>query len=184
MTPYKKFFILLLLWLAALHQKAWCQEFPSTKSFTPSDTTRTVEILPGVRKLEYRKVDSVTELQILTGNVRLRQGNSYFECDSCVINKRQNLFEAFGNVHINDADTAHVYSSYLRYLTDKKIAYLKNNVRLTDGKANLTTNDLEYDLNTKVGIYRNGGRVQNKKSVLTSMEGFYYADLKDVYFKK
>jgi lipopolysaccharide export system protein LptA len=184
MTLHKIPSIFLLLWLAASQHEAWCQELPTTKTFTPQDTTRTVEILPGVRRLEYRKVDSVTELQILAGNVRLKQGNSYFECDSCVINKHLNLFEAFGNVHINDADTADVYAGYLRYFTDKKIAYLTNNVRLTDGEGTLTTNDLEYDLNTKVGIYRNGGKVVNKKSVLTSQEGHYYADLKDVYFRK
>ena len=184
MTLHKIPSTFFLLWLAASQHAAWCQELPVTKTFTPQDTTRTVEILPGVRKLEYRKVDSVTELQILAGNVRLKQGNSYFECDSCVINKHLNLFEAFGNVHINDADTADVYAGYLRYFTDKKIAFLTNNVRLTDGEGTLTTNDLEYDLNTKVGIYRNGGKVVNKKSVLTSQEGHYYADLKDVYFKK
>ncbi|HET9747028.1 MAG TPA: OstA-like protein [Chitinophagaceae bacterium] len=162
----------------------FCQELPTTKTFTPSDTVRTVEILPGVRKLEYRKIDSVTEIQILAGNVRLKQGNSIFECDSCVITKRLNLFEAFGNVHINDSDTAHVWSDHLRYLTDRRIAYLDGNVKLTDGKGTLTTPTLEYDVNTKVGIYRNGGKVVNEKTVLTSEEGFYYADLKDVYFKK
>ena len=175
---------LVFLWLLSGSIYSFCQERPITKTFTPQDTTRTVEILPGVRKLEYRKVDSVTELQILAGNVKLRQGNSLFYCDSCVINKRLNLFEAFGNVHINDADTTDVYSGYLRYLTDKKIAYLTKNVILTDGKGKLTTNDLEYDLNTKVGIYKNGGTVFNKKTVLTSEEGYYYADLKDIYFKK
>jgi lipopolysaccharide assembly outer membrane protein LptD (OstA) len=72
----------------------------------------------------------------------------------------------------------------LRYLTDRKIAYLDGNVKLTDGKGVLTTPTLEYDMNTKVGIYRNGGRVVNKETVLTSEEGYYYADLKDVYFKK
>jgi lipopolysaccharide assembly outer membrane protein LptD (OstA) len=162
----------------------FCQELPTTKTFTPADTVRTVEILPGVRKLEYRKIDSVTEIQFLPGNVRLRQGNTIFECDSCVITKRINLFEAFGNVHINDSDTADVYSDHLRYLTDRKIAYLDGNVKLTDGKGVLTTPTLEYDMNTKVGIYRNGGRVVNKETVLTSEEGYYYADLKDVYFKK
>lgn len=160
------------------------QEMPITRAITPDDTTRLVEILPGVRKLEYRKLDNGTEIQILAGNVRLKQGNSYFYCDSCVINKSQNLFEAWGNVHINDADTADVYSNYLRYLTDKKVAYLTGNVRLTDGKGELRTNNLEYDLLTKVGIYRNGGTVFNKKSVLTSAEGYYYADLRDVYFRK
>ena len=181
----RKFFRpLLVLWLIISPAFLFCQELPTTKTFTPSDTIRTVEILPGVRKLEYRKIDSVTEIQILAGNVRLKQGNSIFECDSCVITKRLNLFEAFGNVHINDSDTTNVWSDHLRYLTDRKIAYLDGNVKLTDGKGTLTTQNLDYDVNTKVGIYRNGGKVVNEKTVLTSEEGFYYADLKDVYFKK
>lgn len=160
------------------------QQLPVTTPLTPQDTVRTVEILPGVKKLEYRKIDSVTEVQILSGNVRLRQGTSLFECDSCVINKRLNLFEAFGNVHINDSDTANVYANHLRYLTDQRIAYLDGRVKLTDGKGVLTTPYLEYDVNTKVGIYKKGGKVINKTTVLTSEEGYYYADLKDVYFKK
>jgi lipopolysaccharide export system protein LptA len=171
-----------LLWISQL--AAVCQVLPTTKTFIPEDTVRTVEILPGVRKLEYRKIDSITEIQILTGNVRLKQGTSLFECDSCVITKRLNLFEAFGNVHINDSDTANVYADHLRYLTDKRMAYLNNNVRLTDGKGILTTRYLEYDVNTKVGIYKKGGKVINKTTVLTSEEGYYYADLKDIYFKK
>ncbi len=184
MIPTKFIRFLLILSLFTSPLIIFCQELPTTKTFTPADTVRTVEILPGVRKLEYRKIDSVTEIQILAGNVRLKQGNSIFECDSCVITKRINLFEAFGNVHINDSDTAHVYSDHLRYLTDRKIAYLDGNVKLTDGKGVLTTPTLEYDMNTKVGIYRNGGRVVNKETVLTSDEGYYYADIKDVYFKK
>lgn len=184
MSLIKKNFFFNLLWLFGCPIFLFCQELPTTKTFTPEDTVRTVEILPGVRKLEYRRVDSVTEIQILAGNVRLKQGTSIFECDSCVITKRLNLFEAWGNVHINDSDTADVYSDHLRYLTDKRIAYLDKNVKLTDGKGVLTTQRLDYDVNTKVGIYRDGGKVVNNQTVLTSEEGFYYADLKDVYFKK
>ena len=144
--------------------------------------TRIVEILPGARKLEYIKVDSLTTLQILVGNVRLKQGNTIFSCDSCVINDSQKLFEAFGNVHIEE-DTTNVYSNYLRYLTDKRIAYLTGDVKLTDGHGTLTTNKLEYDVNTGIGIYREGGKVVNRQTVLTSTEGYYYSDMKDVYFK-
>src|SRR5438046_2454594 len=82
---------------------------------SPSDTLITVEILPGVRKLEFRKINDTTQLQILAGNVKLRQGTALFYCDSCVINNNSNTFEAWGNVHINDADTANVYASHLRY---------------------------------------------------------------------
>jgi lipopolysaccharide export system protein LptA len=184
MISKKNFLCLIAILLVAGFAGAYGQELPTTKTFTPQDTVRTVEILPGVRKLEYRKIDSVTEIQILAGNVMLKQGSSIFTCDSCVITKRLNLFEAFGNVHINDADTANVYADHLRYLTDRRIAYLNNNVTLTDGKGILVTNYLEYDVNTKVGIYRNGGKVESKKTIVTSEEGYYYADLKDVYFKK
>lgn len=157
--------------------------FNANHASSQADTVKRVEILDA-KKLELLKINDSTQLQILAGGVRLRQGRTLFYCDSCVINNSSHVFEAFGHVHINDADTANTYSDYLRYLTDKRVAYLQRNVRLTDGKATLTTENLEYDVDTKLGIYTNGGRVVNKKSVLTSVEGYYYADLKDVYFKK
>lgn len=163
----------------AIHSAAQVTVTPQPSS----DTTEPVEILPGVRKLEVRKLPDGTQLQILAGNVKLRQGNTLFSCDSCVLNNTLKVFEAFGNVHINDADTSNIYSDHLRYLMDKKIAYFNRNVRLTDGKGTLTTQELEYDVNTKIGIYRKGGKVVNKNTVLTSGEGYYYTDIKDIYFK-
>src|SRR5438477_4833423 len=160
-------------------QKAWSQQPVSPRA----DTIKKVEILEA-KKLELLKINDTTQLQVLTGNVRMRQANTLFYCDSCIINNSTHIFEAFGHVHINDADTANAFSDYLRYLTDKRIAYLQKNVRLTDGKATLTTDNLEYDVDTKLGIYTNGGKVVNKTSVLTSLEGYYYTDLKDIYFKK
>jgi lipopolysaccharide assembly outer membrane protein LptD (OstA) len=146
------------------------------------DTVNDVEILSS-KNLTILKVNDSTTLQILAGNVRLKQGTSLFNCDSCVINSNTRIFEAWGHVHINDSDTANIYASHLRYLIDKKLAYLDGGVSLTDGKGTLTTPDLEYDMTTNIGIYKNGGRVVNKKSILTSKEGYYYADLRDVYFK-
>lgn len=150
---------------------------------SPGDSLLTVEILPGVRKFEFRRVNDSTQLQILAGNVKLKQGTSYFDCDSCVINNNTRTFEAWGRVHVNDSDTTNIYSNHLRYLIDKKIAYLDGGVRLTDGKGTLTTPDLEYDMTTNIGIYTHGGRVVNKKTILTSREGWYYGGLKDIYFK-
>jgi lipopolysaccharide export system protein LptA len=148
-----------------------------------ADSSQPVDIL-NADHLYYKKIDPLTELKMLAGNVHLRQGKTLFDCDSCVINESGHIFEAFGNVHINDNDTTNVYSSYLRYLTNTKMAYLSGGVRLTDGHATLTTPDLEYDVTNKIGTYKNGGKVINKKSVLTSQEGIYYTDLKDIYFKK
>ncbi|MFL5742664.1 MAG: OstA-like protein, partial [Flavisolibacter sp.] len=68
--------------------------------------------------LSFKNPNPTTELKILSGNVELRQGNTLFWCDSCVINSNAHIFEAFGKVHINDNDTANVYSDYLRYFTN------------------------------------------------------------------
>jgi lipopolysaccharide export system protein LptA len=157
---------------------------PITTTSVAEDTLVTVEILPGVRKLEMRKVNDSTQLQILAGNVKLKQGTSLFWCDSCVINNNTNTFEAWGNVHINDSDTTNIYSKHLLYLIKKKLAYLDGGVTLTDGKGTLTTPDLEYDMQTSIGVYKHGGKIVNGETVLTSQEGQYFADLKDVYFRK
>ncbi|HEV7333730.1 MAG TPA: OstA-like protein [Flavisolibacter sp.] len=150
---------------------------------TPADTSSPVEILPGVRKLEYRKLADGTELQILAGNVRLRQGTTIFSSDSAVLNTTDKTFSGFGNVHINDSDTAHVWSNTLRYHYDRKYAYLTGNVRLTDGQGTLTTPSLEYDVARSIGTYNNGGKVVNKRTTVTSGAGIYYADMHDIYFK-
>lgn len=150
---------------------------------TPADSLLDVEILPGVRKLEFRKVNDSTQLQILAGNVALKQGTTFFYCDSCVINNNTKTFEAWGKVHVNDSDTTNIYSNHLRYLIDKKIAYLDGAVKLTDGKGTLTTPDLEYDMSTSIGIYKHGGKVVNKKTTLTSKEGQYFGGLRDIYFR-
>ena len=148
------------------------------------DTSNTVEILPGTKKMNLKTLPDGTQVQILVGNVRMRQGTTLFSCDSCVLNDAAKTFLAFGNVNINEGDTSQVWSNNLRYLYDKKYAYLNGNVRLTDGHGNLTTNTLEYDVARKIGIYKNGGKVVNAKTTVTSQEAIYYTDIKDVYFKK
>lgn len=147
-----------------------------------NDTSKVVEILSADR-YGYSKTDSLTELLLLVGKVALKQGGTIFYGDSVVFNKNNRLVEAFNNVHINDHDSVHAYSDYLIYHTDTKTAFLKKKVRLTDGTSTLYTEELQYDLTPRVGIYRQGGRVVNGTSVLTSDEGTYYADLKDFYFK-
>ncbi len=177
--------IFFLCWLTGIHN-LYAQvptNAPKTSTSVAADTMRLVEIL-SAKHLKLKTINDSVKLQILVGNVKLKQGTTLFMCDSCVINENNHLFEAFGHVHINDSDTANIYSGYMKYLTQTKIAYFKENVKLTDGKGELTTPELEYDMNTKIGVYTKGGRVKNKKTILTSDEGYYYADLKDVYFKK
>jgi lipopolysaccharide export system protein LptA len=156
----------------------------------PVDTVVPGKQINIIRALRYSavKVDSVTNLISLagdkSGDVVLKQENTWIYADSIVLNSLQNMLEAFGNVHINDADSVHTYAQYLKYLGKEKKAYLKTKVKLTDGKGVLTTDDLDYDVTLKIGVYRNGGKLVDKKTTLTSKEGYYYGETKDVIFKQ
>lgn len=146
------------------------------------DTGRLIRILKA-DKFTRVTIDSATEKFILVGHVLLQQGNTLFSCDSAVKDDKLNIIEAFGNIHINDGDSVNTYSQYLKFLGDTKIASLRKKVKLTDGKGVLTTEELDYDLNSKIGTYTNGGKLVNGSSVLTSKEGYYYADTREAYFK-
>lgn len=165
-------FILLLICTVARAQQA------------PADTTSTNQItIIKAASLNLVKKDSF-ELTTLTGGAEVQQDNTLFYADSIVLNRTLNVLEAFNHVHINDHDSVHTYSDYLKYLGRDKKAHLQGNVKLTDGKGTLTTSELDYDLNTKIGIYTKNGKVVTERSVLTSKEAFYYGETKDIYFKK
>ncbi len=159
------------------------QVVPPAPASPGADTMKIVQILRADR-YAFKKIDSVTELLLMVGNVSLKQDNTLFFGDSVVYNRRDKIVEAFKNVHINDNDSIDTYSQYLLYHTDTKVAFLKEKVLLTDGKSNLHTEELEYQMRDKIGIYRKGGKVINGTSTLTSHEGTYYADIKDIYFKQ
>lgn len=151
----------------------------------PSNTTDTVREFEIIRGPSMRtiRIDSLTTLQTIAGGAIIKQETTLFTSDSAVINPTTHIVEAFGNVHINQADSVQTYSDYLKYIGLEKTAYLKRNVKLTDKKGTLFTQDLDYNLNTGIGNYHNGGKVINRGNTITSSEGTYYADTKDVYFR-
>lgn len=147
-----------------------------------ADSIRSIQIIQG-KSLRFITIDSATSLETIAGNVIIKEGLTTFYCDSATINRRTNVVEAYGNIHINDNDSIHTYAQSLRYVGAERMAYLKKNVKLTDKKGTLYTDDLDYNLRTGIATYKNGGRITNEKTVLTSRDGVYYADTKDVYFK-
>ena len=161
------------LWLAGIVSATCCAQ----SSGMP------VEIIHADR-MDLQKVGDSTNLTILEGSVVMKQGKTTFKCNRCVKNDRANTFEAWGNVHINDADTTNIYANHLRYLTDKQIAYLDGKVKLTDGKVVLTTPSAEYNMTTNIATYKNGGKVVSEKTIITSKAANYFTDLKDAVFMK
>lgn len=155
---------------------------PLTATPAP-DSLRIIEIIKA-KSLRQKTLDSVNSIETAAGDVVIKEGLTTIYCDSVVIQHPANIVEAFGNVHINDNDSIHTYSQYMRYIGGERIAYLKKSVKLTDKKGVLLTDDLEYNLRTGIANYKGGGKVLNGKTVLTSTDGVYYADTKDVFFKK
>jgi lipopolysaccharide export system protein LptA len=157
---------------------SFAQVVPTPKA----DTVREFEILkgPSMRSIN---IDSVTTLQTIAGGAVIKQGTTIFSSDSVVINPVTHIAEAFGNVHINQADSVQTYAQYLKYIGTEKTAYLKKDVRLNDKKGTVFTQELDYNLGTGIGNYHNGGKVINGKTTITSKDGTYYSDTKDIYFK-
>jgi len=164
-----------------LAQKVLAQGSIQFKSKT-SDTIRTVYIWH-TDTLREKKIDSVTSVQSLFGNVKLQNEKTLFYCDSVAMNQSNNIIEAFGHVHINDSDTTDIYAQYMKYFVDKKYIIFQKNVSLTDKKGVLTTEELTYDMNNRIGTYGNGGKVVDGPTVITSRDGTYYAETQDVFFK-
>ncbi|HXB29733.1 MAG TPA: OstA-like protein [Puia sp.] len=146
-----------------------------------SDSIQTVFIWHSDTLRDFHK-DSVA-IQSLYGNVKLQSDKTFFYTDSLAMNHKDNFIEAFGHVHINDKDSTDIYSDYMKYFVDTRKIIFQKNVELKDGKGTLSTEELHYDMNLHIGDYYNGGKVVNKSTTVTSREGTYYADTKDVYFK-
>jgi lipopolysaccharide export system protein LptA len=134
-------------------------------------------------ELQYNEEGNVA-VRKLVGNVQLQQKDVTLFCDRADFYFQQNIVDAFGNVHIQQGDSINIYSETLHYDGNTKKSELNKNVRLTDSHMELTTDELDYDMNTRIASYLSGGTLVNDSAVLTSQHGYYFASTADVYFKK
>jgi lipopolysaccharide export system protein LptA len=176
-----------LFWLSVTIGILWLCGFFVHGSYSalaaPLDTSKntTVNIL-FARAANGTQTDSGT-IQKLIDSVVLQQGANLMRCDSAYLNLQTNNLEAFGNVTITQPGGTQVASDYLRYMGNKKLAYLKGNVALTDGRNSLWSEDLTYDVGTRTGVYNNGGTLQSDTTTVSSNEGTYNLNSKDARFK-
>ncbi|RYZ92517.1 MAG: hypothetical protein EOP47_30255, partial [Sphingobacteriaceae bacterium] len=116
-------------------------------------------------------------------NGTFQQDYSILRSDSAYFYPSENSFKAFGNVNINQGDTLNIYSDKLDYSGNTKTAILTDNVKMVDKDATLTTNYFTYNTATRIGTYTGGGKLINKENVLTSKNGYYFANSRDAYFR-
>lgn len=120
---------------------------------------------------EFRKDGE--RIRRLIGNVVFAQKTSTMYCDSSYYYVKDNVMEAFGNVRIVD-DSVTITSRKLIYNGQDRTSKLRENVVYTKGDQRLTTDFLDYNMDTEVGNYFNGGKLKDSVNVLTSNSGYYY----------
>jgi lipopolysaccharide assembly outer membrane protein LptD (OstA) len=115
-------------------------------------------------------------------------GSDTLYCDSAFFYTKKNSVEAFGDVVVRQADGTEAFADYMRYTGNNKTVYMRANrgreVQLSDGKENsLWSRDVDYNLVTKVGKYKNGGYLQSKSTQLSSNTGEYNMKTKEARFR-
>lgn len=163
-----------LVALLLLSFKSWSQKPADTSGKVPVDIIHTTYF-------EFRQTDSGSVNKFI-GDVQFRQGTDLLFCDSAYLVKEKNNIQAFGNVRIQQANGTEVLADYMSYTGNAKTAFLRGNVSLTNGTDNLWTEELTYNLTTRVGIYARGGTLQNGATTVSSINGLYNGKDKEARF--
>lgn len=122
-------------------------------------------------------------VQRLIGDVSFRHGNAIMTCDSAYLNDTDQTFEAFGNVHMVQADTINIYAKYLYYDGRTKLAQLRENVKLDKPNTTVYTDVLDYDRVANMAYYYEGGSVVDQQNTLTSVYGQFNPTTNDAEFR-
>ena len=126
------------------------------------------------------------DYQVLKGNVRFRRGDMYMFCDSAYFYAETSSLDAFGHVRMTQGDTLWVYSDVLHYYGEQGVAELRSNVRLENRSTTLLTDALDYEINSNVGYYFDGGTIVDNRNntELKSQFGRYELDTKQAEFSR
>ena len=116
------------------------------------------------------------------GKVAFQQEDVFLYCDSAYLFAENNYVNAYNNIHVVQGDTLHLYGDLLRYYGNTKIAEVRRNVTLIDKETTLTTESLDFNLDSNAGYYEQHGHVINGDNILDSRAGYYYSKSKHMYF--
>ncbi|MFM9944727.1 MAG: OstA-like protein [Bacteroidia bacterium] len=137
-----------------------------------------------INSAEYLAFDkNFANAERLVGHVSMSQGDMTLTCDSAWFWKDENRMEAFGQAFLNQAGGVKVWSDYMLYNGNTKMASANRNVRLTDGKMSLTTDAIQYDVSNKIAYYTTGGNIKDGENTMVSRSGSYHSKSREYFFK-
>lgn len=129
--------------------------------------------------------DQLIKARKLLGNVRFKHKDALMTCDSAYMFTQENRIKAYSNVVINQGDSVFLYGDSLDYNGDNAFARLRGAIKLIDSGQVLTTNHLDYNMETRTAYYLGGGTIVKKDSsgTLTSEKGYYNTATETFFFK-
>lgn len=152
----------------------------SSSSQNPSDTTY-IEIIKA-NQFEHTVIGK-EQVRKLTGEVQLQQKADEMTlwCDSAYYYLDKEIVEAQSRVHFKQGDSLDIYSDYLFFDDNKKIARLEGNVHLADPKSDIYSDYLIYDLTTKKAILNDNVHLTDEKSDVYADSLEYFVNTKMAY---
>ncbi|MBK8806625.1 MAG: hypothetical protein IPO21_08255 [Bacteroidales bacterium] len=142
------------------------------------------------KKIEILRTDSLVfekrrgaDLRRLYGNVKFKHNDVIMYCDSAHFYSKDNLFNAYSRVNIDQKNELFIIADSLIYNGNNQFAKLRGRVKMTDDGTTLVTKFLDYDLENHIGYYYNGGTITDAENVLVSESGTYRETEKEMLFK-
>ena len=123
------------------------------------------------------------DLMRLFGNLKLQHEDVIMTCDSAHRYADLNIIHAFGNVHVNQGDTLHLYGDRVNYFGNRRYAEARGNVRLVDNETTLSTENLDFNIQDNYGYFPDRAVVINADNRLESIKGYYYTEEKVFFFQ-
>lgn len=161
-----------------------CNTYAAKTQIVEFDTT-------GLKIIKITHADSVVGMnqeksnyQRLIGAVTIEHDGFVMTCDSAHLYMSNNFVEAFSNVNIAKANGVNAHGDYIKYTGNNHTAYMKGAVQIIDGSNTLNTEELTYNIKTKIGKYYKSGTIQTEETTISSEEGTYNGYSQQTYFRK
>ena len=149
---------------------------------TEQDTTNKKEVHIIYSDLLENQTDANGErVTKLSGGVQLQQDSVLLFCDTAF--KQGNNIIAYGKVAIQQNDSLIIFSDSLVYRGETKVADLFGNVVMDQGTRQLFTDYLNYELEPKIARFVTGGLITQGDTKLESKKGTYFVNTDEMYFK-
>jgi lipopolysaccharide assembly outer membrane protein LptD (OstA) len=167
---HKHFFLLCLLMLCLLSpfHLARGQKVTTLNILNADLTAYDVKIGKDARKL--------------IGNVRLKHEDVVMTCDSAYFYPATSSVDAFSRVRVQQGDTLTLTGDLAHYDGTRRLARVRNKVKLVNKEYTLLTDSLNYDRGAGIAYYMGGGVLTQTDSKLTSGRGRFILDTEIFYF--